>query len=65
MVAGSFFAALKNDPATALPIPPVNTHAATVRHIELRYKVKRLRSGLDYTTPHGVRDEYFNQLEAA
>lgn len=65
-MAESFFAALKNERVHRTQYP-TRKHAMKdiARYIELRYNSKRLHSGLNYKTPHEVRNEYLNRQLAA
>jgi transposase InsO family protein len=65
-LAESFFGVLKNELVHRTQYP-TRQHARKdiARYIELRYNTRRLHSGIGYRTPQEVRDEYYNQHQAA
>src|SRR4029077_1374454 len=65
-MAGSFFAALKNERVHRTQYPTREyARRDVVRYIEFWYSSKRRHSGLRYRTPQQVHDEYLEQQIAA
>lgn len=65
-LAESFFASLKNERVHHMVYPTRRKAKQDIaRYIELHYNRRRIHSGLDYWTPHEVRNEYLNGQLAA
>lgn len=65
-LAESFFASLKNERVHHMVYPTRRKAKKDIaRYIELHYNRRRIHSGLDYRTPHEVRNDYLNEQLAA